>query len=162
VSFLLYAEPVRGTISRIDINGQGAEATLDPGSPLLIKGEYAAQNPKSDRTDTVQIILFLGDKFFKCVYNDVPAEEPNLTKGTFVCRCTAPTEKGEYALSVGWAYNWNWPEQAYKYLLATPERIEKIGSITVGAPAPVSPIAAALIAIPPIATIIGMATIRKK
>jgi len=162
MSALLYAETPRGTITKIDINGQGSKARLDPGAPVTIKVEYAAKNPKSDPTDTVQLILFLNDKFLKCVYNDVPDVEPECTTGVFSCSCHAPTEPGKYTLSVGWAYNWNWPEQACNYLLALPERIETIGSITVGAvPAPSALIPAAIIGIP-VATIILMAAPRKK
>jgi len=158
---LLYAETIRGAITKLDINGQGKKARLDPGSPLIIKGAFIAQNPNTDPTDTVQIILFLKDKFLKCIYNDVPEKAPNYTAGSFECRCTVPTEGGKYAIRVGWAYNWNWPAQAYNFLLAYPERIETIGEITVGAPSPVSVLPIALVAIP-IGTIIGMVALPKK
>jgi len=161
MSVLLYDGSPRGTVTKIDINGQGSEAKLDPGAPLIIGGEFAGKNPKSDPTDTLQLILFLNDKFLKCIYNDVPAVEPGFTEGSFTCKCTTPIERGKYTLAVGWAYNWNWPEQAYNYLVSSPERIEVIGSITVGAPAPSALIPAAVIAIP-LGTIILMAATPKK
>jgi len=164
LSLFLYAEAIRGTITNIDINGQGSEARLDPGAPLIIKGTFKAQNPKTDPTDVVQIILFLDDKFFKCVYNDVPAKEPNFTTGSFETKCTAPTEEGKYSLRAGYAYNWNWPEQAYRYLLAYPEAIETIGTITVGPEAipTAGLLPAALIAMPIIGTIISMAPSKRR
>ena len=165
MSFLLYAETVRAAVTKLDINGQGAEAYLDPGVPLRISGTFKAQNPKTDPTDTVQLILFLDDKFFKCVYNNVPEATPDYTKDSFTFSCTTPTETGKYKIQAGWAYNWNWPEQAYNYLLANPENIEDIGVLYVGevkerkVAAIVLP--AALIAIP-IVTIIGLAGTSKK
>lgn len=163
MSILIYAEAIRGAVTKLDINGQGAEARLDPGTPLIVKGEYKVQNPKSDPTDTVQIILFLGDKFLKCLYNDVPDKAPNYTVGTFEFKCTVPTEEGKYALRVGWGYNWNWPEQAYNFLLTEPERIMDVGVLYVG---PVKEVAAALLPIAlvaiPVGTIIGMVAVSKK
>ena len=157
MSILFYAEAIRGAITKLDINGQGPEARLDPGSPLTIKGTYKTQNPETNPTDTVQIILFLEDKFLKCVYNDVPAAAPNFTVGSFEFRCTVPTEEGKYAVRAGWAYNWNWPEQAYNYLVANPENVEDVGVLYVGEAEGVaaSLLPAALIGIP-IGTIIGM------
>jgi len=163
VSLLLYAETLRATITKLDINGQGPEARLDPGSPLLIRGEYKVQNPETDPTDTVQLILFLEDKFLKCVYNNVPAAAPKFSTGSFTFRCTVPTEKGKYRIRAGWAYNWNWPKQAYNYLQANPENIEDVGVLYVG---PFKIEAAALlpagVVIIPVATIIGMMALPKK
>ena len=156
MSILFYAEAIRGAITSLDINGQGPKARLDPGSPLTIKGTYKAQNPETRPTDTVQIILFLEDKFLKCVYNDVPAAAPNYTTGSFQFSCTVPAEQGKYAIRAGWAYNWNWPEQAYNYLSVNPENVEDVGVLQVGvAVAAASVLPAVLIAIP-IGTIIGM------
>ena len=162
MSILLYAQTVRGAVTNIDINDQGLEARLDPGDPLTITGEYKVQNPADSPTDTVQIILFLDDKFLKCVFNDVAAKEPNFTTGSFEFRCTAPEIEGKYALRAGWGYNWNWPDQAYNYLLAYPETIENIGTITVGVEEKPRLLPAALTVMPIIGTIITIAPPKKK
>ena len=131
---LLYEDlsTVGGYITDIDINGQGSHAVLEPGEPLTIKGEFIAQNPKEHPVRTMQIILFRNDEFLKCIYNDIPPAEPDYIKGTFSFRCKAPETEGTYLIRSGWAYNWEWPEDAYKYLLANPMRIETIGRFTVG------------------------------
>lgn len=162
MSLLFDAEPIRGAITKLDINGKGSQARLDPGEPLKITGEYKAQNPVESPTDTVQLILFLNGKFFKCVYNDIPAVAPNYTKGAFSARCTAPTTPGDYRLRAGWAYNWQWPEQAYDYIrLAEAARLDLVGLITVG-PAPAAPslLPAALVLVPT-TIIIGMLAVSK-
>jgi len=163
MNLLLYAEPIRGIVTRLDIDGQGADARLLPGSPLRIKGTFKVQNPNSDPTDTVQLILFLEDKFLKCIYNDVPASAPNFTSGTFSHQCTVPQEKGTYRIRLGVAYNWNWPDQAYNYLLSQPSEIQDIGYLIVGAyeEEKIEWLPIAIVAIP-IATIIGIMALSKK
>ena len=163
MSVLLYAEQIRAAITRLDINGQGPEARLDPGTPLHIKGTYRVQNPRSDPTDTVQLIIMLEDKFLKCVYNDVPAAAPRFTEGSFEFSCTVPSEEGRYTIRAGWGYNWNWPEQAYNYLLANPENIEDVGVLYVGKfELAMAEIAPALIVALPVAIVIGLMAIPKK
>ncbi len=72
---------VGGHITAIDINGQGSSAFVKPDEPLRIEVKYSAQNSGKRPTDTMQIILFMDDKFFKCVYNDIPPAEPDVEEG---------------------------------------------------------------------------------
>ena len=123
---------VGGYITYISINGQGSSATLEPGEPLLIEGEFIAQNPKEHPVRTMQIILFRNGEFLKCVYNDIPPAEPDFIKRKFSFKCKTPETEGTYLIRSGWAYNWQWPEDAYRYLLANPMRIETVGRFTVG------------------------------
>lgn len=135
MSFLFFEDysTVGGCITKIDINGQGAVALLKPGEQLRIRGSFLAQNPKEHPTNTLQIILFLGDRFLKCVYNNVPPKEPKVYKGSFSFSCTVPELKGRYYIRAGFGYNWPWPEDAYRFLLANPQRIEVAGELAVGA-----------------------------
>lgn len=123
---------VGGYVTAIDINGQGKSAFLKPDERLIISGKYVVQNPKDHPTRTVQLILFLGQGFLKCIYNDVPPVEPDVEEGTFSFRCHVPEMAGRYLIRAGWAYNWPWPEDAYKYLLAYPRSIETVGEVTAG------------------------------
>jgi len=129
-------------VTAIDINGQGKSAFLKPEEPLIVKGKYIAQNPKDHPTRTVQLILFLGDAFLKCVYNDVPPAEPDGDIAVFSFKCYLPDLAGRYLIRAGWAYNWPWPEDAYKYLLAYPKNIEAVGEVSVGVfvEKPISPL----------------------
>jgi len=131
MSILLYAEPSRASITKIDINGQGREARLDPGTPLTIKGELMVQNPKMNPTDEVQVILFLEDQFLKCVYNDIPALAPDYTVQSFEVKYTVPAQ-GKYRIRMGWGYNWPWPEDAYNFLMANPENVTDVGVLYSG------------------------------
>ena len=135
MSVLLFEDysTVGGCITVMDINGQGAVALLKPGEPLRIRGSFGAQNPKEHPTNTVQIILFLEDRFLKCVYNNVPPKEPDVYKGSFTFSCTVPELEGRYLIRAGYGFNWPWPEDAYKFLLANPQRIETVGELAVGA-----------------------------
>lgn len=161
MSILVFAETVRGAVTGIDINGQGSEARLFPGEPLTIRGTFKAQNPADSPTDTVQVIIFLDDKFYKCVFNDVPAKEPNYTQGSFEFKCSAPAEEGIYVLRAGWGYNWNWPEQAYKYLSAYPENTENIGKLIIRLEEKPRLMPLALAVMPIIGTIISLAPPKK-
>jgi len=127
---------VGGHVTALDINGQGSVAFLRPGESLRIKGRYVAQNPKDHPTRTLQIVLFLDGRFFKCVYNDVPPAEPKAEEGTFSLSCRAPEQVGRYLIRAGWGYNWPWPEDAYKYLLAYPGGLDVVGEFSVGLFAP--------------------------
>jgi len=158
---ILYAEPSRIAITRLDIDGQGPEARVDPESPLVIRLRYRVQNPKTEPTDTVQIILFREDEFLKCIYNDVP--HTPYTEGVFEFKCTAPTEEGKYTIRAGWGHNWNWPDQAYKYLLANPENTETIGVLYVGPlKLEIPTLIPAVIVAGSIGTLIGLMAIPKK
>jgi len=119
-------------VTAIDINGQGKSAFLKPDERLSISGKYVVQNPKDHPTRTVQLILFLGDAFLKCLYNDVPPVEPEGEEGTFSFSCYLPPMAGRYPVRAGWAYNWPWPQDAYNYLLAYPQGIETVGEVTIG------------------------------
>lgn len=160
---LEYAEPLRAAVTKLSINGRGRYVRVDPGAPITVKGRYIAQNPAESPTDTAQIILFLNEKFFKCVYNEIPAVTPEYSEGTFTAKCHAPTEQGKYRLLAGWAYNWNWPHEAYDYIrYADPERLETVGVIMVGPEAAVvSWLPAVLVAIP-VVTVIGLAVASKR
>lgn len=127
---------VGGHITAIDINGQGSSAFVKPDEPLKIKVKYAAQNSKKYPTDTMQIILFMDGKFFKCVYNDIPPAEPDVEEGELMVRCDEYKPAGRYILSYGWGYNWPWPEDAYKYLLTKPQNLMQIAELAVGQVAP--------------------------
>jgi len=139
MSVLLYEEAptVGGYVTGININGQGRQAFLKPKEPLHIAVRYSAQNSKDHPTDTLQIILFLDDKFFKCVYNDIPPVEPNMEEGELMIECTAPETAGRYIIRSGWGYNWPWPEDAYKHLLTVPTNLLiPVGEFSVGEYAP--------------------------
>lgn len=154
LSVLLFegASTVGGYVTAIDINGQGRQAFLKPDEPLRMKISYAAQNSRKHPTDTLQIILFLGDKFFKCIYNDVPPAEPDVEEGELTVECAAPKDAGRYVIRAGWGYNWPWPEDAYKNLLAMPTSLFPIGEFSVGGYAPtgmaISPVPYLVLGIP--------------
>ena len=114
------------------INKQGPNARVKPGDPLRFKVDFIAQNPEEDPNRILQLILFLDDKFLKCVYNDIPRTHPNVTRGSVSFGCDLPLENGKYTISSGWAYNWPWPLDAYNHLLSNPKNIEKVGTLTVG------------------------------
>jgi len=138
-------------VTDIDINGQGKSAFLKPDEPLIVKGRYQAQNPKDHPTRTVQLILFLDDRFLKCVYNDVAPAEPDGDIGVFSFRCRLPEMAGRYLIRAGWGYNWPWPEDAYKYLLAYTGGLETVGEFSVGLFAPekaISPLPLLVLTIP--------------
>jgi len=154
---------VGGYVTGIDINGQGRSAFLKPKEPLKVKVSYAAQNSKEHPTDTLQIILFLDDKFFKCIYNDIPPVEPDVEEGEITMECTAPETAGRYVFRAGWGYNWPWPEDAYKNLLTTPARLLPVGEFAVGAYAPtmaISPMPYLVLGIPA-AVLIGLGVVEK-
>jgi hypothetical protein len=154
---------VGGYVTAIDINGQGKSAFLKPDERLIISGKYVVQNPRDHPTRTVQLILFLEDKFLKCIYNDVPPAEPDAEEGTFSFKCYPPELPSRYAIRAGWAYNWPWPEDAYKYLLAYPQKIETVGEFSVGVfvEKPISPLSALPYVLPVVGVVMVLGGRRK-
>lgn len=163
MSALLYQSPtVGGHITQITVNGRGNIAYVAPGEALSIKGRYVAQNPVEDPTRQVYILLFRRGEFWKCLYNEVPRAEPDATTGTFTFQCTAPTEPGEYEIKSGWAYNWEWPEDAANFLQANPQNTESIGKLIVGLKPQRLPLTVLALPIIPLAMIIGDAALKPK
>jgi len=169
MSTLLYEwlDTVGGFITSLNIENQGHHARVDPGQLITVKGTIAAQNPACPGgrapTDQIHIVLLLDNIFWKCVYDDVPAGKPNFTKAAFSFRTNAPTEQKVYKIRAGWGYNWPWPQDTVNWLLANPERLEVVGSLTVGpAPKLVSYLPLALAIAAPTVTVIGLATLPKK
>lgn len=150
-------------VTAIDINRQGRSAFLKPGEALTVRGRYHAQNPKDHPTRTLQLILFLDDRFLKCVYNDVPPAEPDAETGTFSFSCRLPELAGRYLIRAGWGYNWPWPEDAYKYLLAYPQNVEAVGEVSVGVfvEKPISPLSALPYVMPVVGVVMVLGGRRK-
>lgn len=166
---LLYEslDTVGGWITSLNIENQGHHARVEPGQLITVKGTIAAQNPACPGgrapTDQVHIVLLLDKTFWKCVYDDVPAGKPDFTRAAFSFRTYAPTEPKTYRIYAGWGFNWPWPQDTVNYLLANPERLQYVGSLTVGpAPKIVSYVPLALVAGATTVTVIGLATLPKR
>ena len=169
MSTLLYEslDTVGGWITSLNIENQGHHARVDPGQLITVKGTVAAQNPACPGgrapTDQIHIVLLLDDTFWKCVYNDVPSAKPQFTRASFSFKTYAPTEKKVYKIRAGWGFNWPWPQDTVNFLLAHPEKLETVGSLTVGpVPKVVSYLPLVLTIGAPTATVIGLAIISKK
>ncbi|HEX4877405.1 MAG TPA: hypothetical protein VFV31_12095, partial [Chitinophagaceae bacterium] len=100
--------------AQLNLNGQGNQITVKPGSPVNLAFTYTVANQENCPGCITQVLWGLNNQYMGCIYNGTPSVCPGSTNGNFSQQITAPAAPGTYQVYIHPDQNYDCNPAAYK------------------------------------------------